>query len=42
LIMPEIKHPSSPGKETGGEVEPKKKTPPRPPKRRRRGRKKNA
>ena len=42
LIMPEIKHPSPPGKKTEGEVQPEKKTPPRPPPRRRRGRKKNA
>jgi len=41
LIMPEIKHPSPPGRGAGGEGDPEKKTTQRPPKRRRRGRKKN-
>jgi len=41
LIMPEIKHPSPPGRGAGGEGEPGKKTPQRPAKRRRRGRMKN-
>jgi hypothetical protein len=41
LIMPELKHLSSPATEPGTEGEPEKKTPQRPLKRRHRGRKKN-